>query len=222
MERDALLEERTLDHLWQYHPQRVADVAARFDLAVPRRGRETARSFFADLLKLMLDAGAPNVTYTELEMRGYSVKTVRMPREALPYEAMSFRAFSFEELLREEWTTSNLRHDLARLLIATFYAPNNSTGFGSYEVGHQCFWTPTDQEWAMIESDWHMYLGYIRRGEIRTLPPASETKAIHVRPHAQTAADTDILRTKGRAMQKTKQSFWLNREFVLRIVAECM
>ena len=47
------------------------------------------------------------------------------------------------------------------------------------------------------------------------LTPASETVAIHVRPHARNASDTDDAPGVGPLVKK---SFWLNQPFVQSIL----
>lgn len=220
MKPDSRFENRVLDHLWTFHARKVSDVAEELGVVVPGRGIDTTRSFFADLLRAMLDSGAPKVTVTELELRGYSPKTVRMPRDGRPFEAMSFPAFRLEELAREKWESAPLRKDLERLLVAAFYAPNNTVGYGRYEVGHDLFWTPSTDQWATIKKEWEDVVRRVRRGELDNLPKEAGTSVIHLRPHAQVAADVDVAKLAGKLVAKTKQCFWLNRDFVAAIVRE--
>ena len=49
------------------------------------------------------------------------------------------------------------------------------------------------------------------------LPKSSENPVAHVRPHARDSSDTDEL-PDGRTM--TKQCFWLNRQYVMRILRQ--
>ena len=63
-----------------------------------------------------------------------------------------------------------------------------------------------------------------KRGrKITYFPTSSETKYIHVRPHAQNANDTIPLPIEDsvtHAKEFTKHSFWLNSNFVKKIVVE--
>jgi DNA mismatch repair protein MutH len=80
-------------------------------------------------------------------------------------------------------------------------------------------WRPSAEELDVIEHEWTMFRDLISSGKADELPTESQTMAIHVRPHGRVASDTDPTPGGGSV---TKKSFWLNKRFVQRILAEQM
>ena len=68
------------------------------------------------------------------------------------------------------------------------------------------FWRPSTEQVDLIRREWELFRIEIERGDSANLTPASETKAIHIRPHARDSRDT---RDAPGAGQVVKQSFWL-------------
>jgi DNA mismatch repair protein MutH len=77
------------------------------------------------------------------------------------------------------------------------------------------FWRPSAEELDLIRREWEIFRLEIREGSADHLTPASQTAAIHVRPHGRDARDTDDAPGIGPVVKK---SFWLNRPFVREIL----
>ena len=135
----------------------------------------------------------------------------------MPYEHVSFPAFRHRELLDENWEDSALLAHVEYMLFVPVHGPARGTPQGECTFGSPVFWRPSTEQVDLIRREWELFRIEIERGDSASLTPASETKAIHIRPHARDSRDT---RDAPRAGQVVKQSFWLNRPFVQRILTE--
>jgi DNA mismatch repair endonuclease MutH len=139
-------------------------------------------------------------------------------------EAVSFPAMSLREFAEEEWEESDLRELVDHILFIPLLSDEREDR-AQRLLGRPFFWQPNAKQWDGIEAEWRMFQQEIRDGKAAYtgekgkresgLTPASRTRCIHVRPHGLTSNDTDI---DPRGNVITKQSFWLNKEFVASLV----
>ncbi len=174
-----------------------------------------AKHYGAMVLRELAAQAAPSASLAAFASRGIEVKTVRKPRRAPPFESMSFPAFRNSELVKENWADSSFRKLLRRLLILQLEAPAKSTPQALAVFERFLFWSPTEEELALIGGEWERFRVLIAGGLARRLPPESETKFVHVRPKAKDKDDVDSAPTTGQIVRKC---FWLNRDFVNSII----
>lgn len=157
----------------------------------------------------------------EFEKLGIRVHTLTVNRATGKlWEAVSFPAMNLREFVEEEWEDAELRQHLDNILFIPLFGETKQDRM-KRKLGRAFFWQPDAQTWDRIETEWAMYRKEVREGRAAYaagagrrrsgLTPASETECIHVRPHGQDSDDTDI-DPKGNVV--TKQSFWLNKNFV--------
>ena len=101
------------------------------------------------------------------------------------------------------------------MLIVPVYGDKKTTTQAECRLGHPVFWRPDAGELETTSREWELFRLEIRTGNANKLTPASETVAIHVRPHSRNAADVDIAPIEGPVIKK---SFWLNKPFVQKIL----
>ena len=101
-------------------------------------------------------------------------------------------------------------------------------------VGIKVWKMPDDILESEVKSIWNYTKNLVLEGKIVNyiddrnryitfFPSKSETKYVHVRPHAQNAEDTLPLPVKDKFTKKedfVKHSFWLNNTFIKKIVVE--
>lgn len=162
-----------------------------------------------------------------IEEEHLNFKTVNLNRNGKPEEAMSFPAFSFAELAKEEWETSTLRK--------TFSDPFIFLVVKRYEDGNRFenifLWEmPEEDLEGEVKIVWEMTKTLIQEGyviksmeEVAKLhfPRASETKICHVRPHGRNSLDIIELPKEDQLthyLGATRQSFWLNRDYICDII----
>ena len=144
---------------------------------------------------------------------------------------MSFPTFKFEEIINETWEDSELREmfNTTKFMFAVFKEYD-----GTYHFDSVKFW---NMPIYILDNDvkdvWTKTVSIIETGNIvkevkngnriTNFPGMSENDYCHVRPHAQNANDTyplpvsDILTGVN---EYTKQCFWLNNNYILKIINE--
>ena len=174
----------------------------------------------------------------EFEKANIKVKTIRIEENNFMRESMSFPPFRFMDLVQEEYDDSTLHDyfDETRLFFFVWKKDGNV-----YRVQGCQLWNMSHYDLeVVVQKEWEQYKHIIQYGVEFTkcidksgkvsfknnLPNKSETKIIHVRPHAIKAAyrfnngeeygnvdrDANIL-PNGEYM--TTQSFWINNSYIL-------
>lgn len=171
------------------------------------------------------------------------VKFIPVDENYRCYEAMSFASVSLYNIIFEKWhcqdsleiaTLKNqLKANYLFIPIVKIKTKGIYNNYNEWKIGDFSFWEPTDNELDLIGKEWIIAKNIIKEGvklkrvkhgkNYRTsnnLPKQSETLYIHLRPHAKNSFDYDIPYreyTNGK-IEITKQSFWLNKKFINRLL----
>ena len=207
----AAFEEQLLHRFSRFESRSVGDVAG--ELGIPP---STAKSYAARVMRRIFGANDFRSEIREFKQMGLTPRTMRVDTSLMPYEALSFPAFRYEELLEETWEDSDLLSRVEYMLIVPVRGQTKATPQADCLFGHPVFWRPSANQLETIRREWEFYRLEIREGQAANLTPASQTIAIHVRPHARDAKDMVIAPVIGRVVKK---SFWLNRAFVGQLLA---
>jgi DNA mismatch repair protein MutH len=155
------------------------------------------------------------VPRADLADAGVDLRVVQVDDLLRPYEALSFPAFRYQELIREDWEDSELLSQLDRFMFVPIVGPRGLGAVGSCVIQRPIRWAPTEDELSAMSREWTMFRDEIEAGKARRLTPASRTRYLHVRPKGRNALDTDPAPHVGPVVKKC---FWLNRDFVGRIL----
>ena len=160
------------------------------------------------------------------------VKTVNLEWNNRLKESMSLKVFKYTDLVNEDWENSSLRKYFEDNLFVFVVFQKTYSGSTLKDVkvwkmphsildgGVKDVWEKTKQ--LVSEGKIVNYVDS-RNRFITFFPTSSETKFIHVRPHAQNSNDTLPLPVKDKYTGKdsfTKHSFWINSNLIRRIVVE--
>jgi len=167
-----------------------------------------AKSALATLTRRMLGAPASG-RLSEFEKMGTVVRTVKVRADGRPYESMSFPYFRPDEVMHQTWEESTFAGQLASIFVTVFEGSRSDRAAAEFRGGF--FWHPLLENEAVIRREWGRAIELIAASRLGGIPKASETVAVHVRPHARDRSDR-IAQPDGTLV--TKQSFWLNRDFV--------
>lgn len=179
----------------------------------------------------------------EFEKANIVVKTIRLEENGKNKESMSFSPFKFKELIEEEWEDSKVFNyfDTTQFLFVVFQKEDDH-----YVLKGAQFWhMPYHDLNEIVFNEWNEYKNIIKngvqfnfnknsKGELsvsNNLPGMKDTEIIHMRPHSPKSAyklnngymsgniakHADQL-PNGEWM--TRQSFWLNRTYVLKQLKE--
>lgn len=222
---DADWESEVIHHLKRFDGQTLASV----QVALGIQGAP-GKSLASSIVRRALGLTKLNAKIAEFERHGVELKVLNInPVTGRLNESVSFPAFSFAEFARENWEGSDLMNLVDRICFVPTYG-ERAVSQHRRALGKPFFWSPTDEQWTTIEAEWRQYQGDIIDGKAaysnvptatggsrraNALKSESETRIIHIRPHAANAADTD-LDPQGNPV--TRQSFWLNKAFVAELV----
>ena len=189
-------------------------------------GVTRSKSYTYHILSNMLGIEGSIAKSEEFKKAGIVPKNV-VVSDHVPRESMSFPAFKFKELVEETWEESTLKNQLEpTIFMFTVFEeiPGGRPGFRNCVFRGIKFWNIPAEDLEEVRQVWEHTVKIIREGvelipegnRIRNnLPKQTESRVAHVRPHARNRSDTDTL-PDGREM--TKQSFWLNRDYVASII----
>lgn len=224
-------EDFILNKINQYIGKTDVELCRMFD-----RTYNNNKAQWNDLAFRML--GVKSNRAAEFEKANIVVKTIRIEKNGKNKENMSFAPFKFKKLLKEEWETSNVFNyfESTQFLFVIFKNVDNCYTLYGAKLWHM----PYKDLHEVVFHEWNTYRDIIKEGikftkikkesgyfEIKNnLPGVKDTKIIHIRPHSQKSAyklhdgftKGDIEKNgdelpNGEWM--TKQSFWLNRSYVL-------
>jgi hypothetical protein len=148
---------------------------------------------------------------SEFEKAEIFIKTVSLTKSGKSREDISFPAFKYLEIDNQTWEESDFSYQIeSRFLLVIFRLDEQ----GKDRLIKTKFWTMPHEHRLVAKSVWEDTKKRIRT-DARDLPKMSESKIVHVRPHARNAQDLD------ETPQRTflvKKSFWLNREYIAEVV----
>ncbi len=194
------------------------------------------------IVSRMLGVKTDNVA--EFEKADIEIKTIRVQKNGKPKESMSFPVIKIKQFVSEEFENSRLYRFFSekRFLFVVFRERED----GEFALSGARFWNmPVSDLETTGRKEWEAYQQKFMEGVeftikerpdggyrvLNDLPTTKTTKIFHLRPHASrsayeidgqhigngTEADMDTL-PDGRKM--TKQCFWLNKDYVAKIIKE--
>lgn len=188
------------------------------------------KNIAANVIKRALGFQRVNSRIREFDQLGIEVRVLSLREgDLMPWESVSFPSVDLVELAGQDWEASDLASQLRRILFVPTYSKERRAPQLGRTLGRSFFWSPSPSELITIEQEWTMFRNEVSMGKAvydkpagvlgrrNRLTPASQTKAIHMRPHGRDAKD-EYLDPRGQLV--TRQCFWLNKKFVQRIVRE--
>lgn len=160
------------------------------------------------------------------------IKTVNLEWNNLLKESMSLSTFKFDEIYSEVWESSKLYKFFSDNIFVFVVFKKDIKGSKLEDI--KVWKMPESILNSGVKETWCLTQNLIKSGKIVNyvdkrnryityFPTSSETKYIHVRPHAQNRDDTFDLPVPDKLTGKTKfmkHSFWLNSNFVKKIVVK--
>ena len=201
-------EAAVLSRYEDYKGKSVGELALRFGVSLKPKNSA------ATVVRRCLGVESNKTKIEEFEKAGVQIKTVRLNEKGNPREAMSFPAFNHMELIEQKWDESDLQNDTSRLFIVVLRGPERSDKSRDV-LSEAFFWSPDEEQASIMRKEWEMFVSMIREGHADALPKASETKEVHVRPHALKGASKE---PAPGGKTETKKGFWLNKGFVKRLI----
>jgi DNA mismatch repair protein MutH len=231
-------EDRALQRLRDHEGESLTALASNLRIATTER-----KNLAASIIKSLLGFRSVSSRVKEFEQLGTAVKTVHArPSDEFVFESVSFPAVDLVELAKQDWEgiekedgtirkeRSDLIDQVQRILFVPTYSPRRDDRQGSRTLGVPFVWTPSPTQWQVIAREWRMFQAEVSEGKAaydrrpgapgrrrNRLTPASQTEMIHMRPHGRDSYDEYADPMKNRV---TKQCFWLNSQFVQKLLLE--
>lgn len=185
------------------------------------------------LAQKMLGISGRKKATTEMEVAGIIFRTITIDKNGRPTEAMPFKPFEFEELINTPWDESSIREDFVDLKLMIFVfeeidgvisfdrlhfwnAPNSVVDGAVKKMHEKCA--------EMVRNGTAFYVD--SKGKIKDRFPKecrNSNGVCHVRDHARVGSDHFDLKVPDKETgitSYTKQSFWFNKDFVIKILEE--
>ena len=230
--KEATFEMAMQANLSRYYGMSETEIREKFGF----KDNPDAKNRYERYLAAMLGIKGKVSKTDEFLKAGIEVKTIRLKAKGKIKENMSFPYFEFTELVEQEWESSDLRDMFATMkyMFAIFQERD-----GEYYFDRIKFWHMTEQEldeWVkpVFEKTKKVLLSgkivsrtYTNKAgkliRLNYFPKKSQNPICHVRPHGDDAADTAKLPVPDKLTgltDFTKQCFWLNNDFVVKIITE--
>lgn len=166
-----------------------------------------SKNYFRTLADRMLKS-SPEINL-ELVEKGISIRAVRARKNSIPKESMSLPVFKFNEIVEQTWENSDLKKQLeSRFLFLVFETADEDETQLTFT--NASFWSMPEADFKKISFVWEDTKRKIVEEKYDSFIPKAANLLAHVRPHAQSAADTYIYKGK----ECKKYSFWLNNDYI--------
>ena len=218
-------EDTLIDKLNPYKGKSVDELANYFGV------KSNAKNLNELLVAKMLGIKGKISNTDEFVKANIVPKTIRVESNGKIKESMSFPTFKFTEIIKETWEDSELNEmfSTTKFMFAVFKENKNKYYFSGIK-----FWNmPVEILENDVKKVWEKTIDVIKTGNIveriengkriTNFPGMAENEYCHVRPHAQNSKDTYPLPVKDKVTgleSYTKQCFWLNSSYVIKIISE--
>ncbi|MCG0714448.1 MutH/Sau3AI family endonuclease (plasmid) [Lactiplantibacillus plantarum] len=206
----------------------------------PNINGKYAKRALASLINCILDLDINKERAKALQEQGIKLKTIHVNGKGMPKESMSFPNFDFRELVSETWQSSKLREQFVNTTY--LFVVFTQLDVDSFQFRGVKFWKMPKQDLdGTVHAAWDKVVATLNQGVdlsydakrnrvTNNLLAQSDHMIIHVRPHTSKSSYYagsnygNQLPVAARWTNKpadfsdnwmTKQSFWLNKDYLL-------
>ena len=153
---------------------------------------------------------------SEFEKADIQQKSIRLEPNGSLREAMSFSQIKYNDLMEEEcWEDSVWHNTLTKRFLFVIFKKNTDGDDMNASLEKVFFWTMPHQDLELAKDFWKDTRDKVRGGIFNEFMTSSSGNICHVRPKARNARD----RMPTRSGEQPKMAYWLNREYILRIIS---
>lgn len=170
------------------------------------------KGFVGQLLEAALGATASTRPTPDFEAVGVELKTIPIDTRGAPRESTFVCTATLSEIGGREWTTSQVRKKLTRVLwIPVQAAPEVPAQ--DRRVGSPLLWSPSEEEEEVLRADWEDLVQLIAAGYVESIT-AERGTWLQIRPKGANARDrTWGADDEGDPMRTLPRGFYLRRTF---------
>lgn len=193
-----------------------ADLAAETGLQVPKDLRRD-KGWVGQLLELQLGATAGSKPTQDFPELGVELKTLPVTPEGEPLETTFVCTAPLVNIQGVQWVTSNVRNKLQQVLWLPIDG-RREVPLAERVVGSAFLWIPSEQEEALLRSDWEEHMDRIALGQVESIT-ARQGEAMQIRPKAADgSALTEAIGPEGTIIEVRPRGFYLKKDFTRQIL----
>ena len=117
-----------------------------------------------------------------------------------------------------QWEGCPTQHKLTRLLWVGVDG-DRRIAVAERLVRRTVMWSPTPEQWELIEEDWHELTDLLRMGDAGSVD-TTIGEALHCRPKSSTGDRAWAIDAEGQRVRGTRLGFYLRKAFVGPLLAE--
>ena len=190
----------------------LGDVADALGHRVPQE-TVRAKGWVGQLLEDALGATASNRPSPDFELLGVELKTVPVDKRGWPKESTYITILPFNRISEIQFKDSPVAHKLSRVLFWPVEA-ESSLPLSVRKLGTAFLWSPSQEEWDKIGTDWKLFADMITDGRVESIK-ANLGEVMQVRPKGFGAEDFGWIQTiDGRKMKTKRRGLYLRPKFV--------
>ena len=189
----------------------IGEVAAELSIAVPTENRR-AKGLAGTVVERALGFGGSHAG-PDVPHLGVELKTLPIDARGAPLESTYVCMAPHEP--EPSWELSRVRAKLARVL---FIPVTRATSPGARIIGSAFYWSPSEDEDAMLRADWSELTDLLARDEADFVG-ARRGRALQLRPKGRNAADrVRSFSAEGAPRVAPRRGFYLRRLFTARVL----
>ena len=209
-------EEQLLDRARQLAGLTLADLAAKFNLNVPKDARH-AKGWIGQLAELTLGATASSLAEPDFQLIGIELKTLPLTASGKPKESTYVCTVPLTNLHEQNWETSWLKRKLQRVLWLPLEA-DKRIPLASRHIGNAILWSPSETEAIQLQQDWEELMELVCLGKLDQIT-SHMGRYLQIRPKGANAKSlTTTLDEEGNTIQTLPRGFYLRPEFTQQIL----
>lgn len=194
----------------------LATLAGGQDAVIPEDSRH-AKGWAGQLIEAYLGASAGTRSEPDFQLIGVELKTIPVSRAGEPRESTYVCTVPLTGTAASGWRASNVQRKLARVLWVPIVG-DTDTPPGDRTIGWPLLWSPSLEERAALEADWHELMDMVCLGELERIT-AHHGTCLQIRPKA---ADSRARRwgvgESGEHVRTLPRGFYLRPSFTRAIL----
>ena len=185
-------------------------------MEVPRE-LVVGKGFVGQLLERALGADARSLPVPDFRALGVELKTVPVDARGRPRESTFVCSAGLDEIARERWETSRVKHKLSCVLLVPIEAEPH-VSLEQRRVGTPLLWTPDDEEESRIRGDWEDLADLIAQGLVDAVS-ARRGHVLQLRPKASSSrVRREVCAPEGERFSTLPRGFYLRRAFMQEVL----
>ncbi len=194
----------------------LSELAYQINWTVPHDLKRN-KGWIGQLLEYLLGTTAGNLSEPDFQNLGIELKTIPLNADLKAKETTYVCTVPLLKHIGLQWEDSCVYKKLSKVLWVPIEA-NPSLSLGERKVGQSFLWSPSDDEWDSLQTDWEEFMELISLGQVENIT-AHQGEYLQIRPKA---ANSSVVTTgigqNGLRKQTLPRGFYLRTQFTNQIL----